>query len=207
MRALVIGLCLLMVSTPAFALKCKPNSVDRAFVENHHLVFKGKANISKQGALLSSLSKDKPVEFTVQKAWKGTKVGEKLNIYYQQKGGAGTPYRDGESYVVFAAKDGDKFTVSPCEDEYVEWPKGSSPEATLDRLIKPEEAPVTIPKNTKAPFVHNAKGEPVVPAWCEAWFDGCNNCARMEEGAMCTQRGCEKTEDAYCLKVKESAAQ
>lgn len=59
--------------------------------------------------------------------------------------------------------------------------------------------------DVKTPLERNeATGELVVPDWCIAWFDGCNNCGRGPGGHdVCTQKACEgKTDEAYCTKHK-----
>ncbi|MCE9644024.1 hypothetical protein K8Q93_02160 [Candidatus Parcubacteria bacterium] len=37
------------------------------------------------------------------------------------------------------------------------------------------------------------------PESCRTWYDGCNSCARMSNGAAaCTKRYCEKPQQGYC---------
>ncbi|MCK5853606.1 MAG: hypothetical protein KAG56_00205 [Sulfurovaceae bacterium] len=51
--------------------------------------------------------------------------------------------------------------------------------------------------------IENRQSEMIVPQNCKAWFDGCNNCARVEGNTVaCTEMACgvDKPEEFRCTK-------
>jgi len=53
--------------------------------------------------------------------------------------------------------------------------------------------------------VRNKKADLLVPDNCIAWFDGCNECARLENGVSCTEMAClvYRPQDFKCTKWEE----
>ena len=78
-----------------------------------------------------------------------------------------------------------------------------------------EQAPVTYAKAKGVPadmiFKLDEKGGFAIPEWCEAWFDGCNNCHfKTHMGQMigaCSSRGCkpEEMKEPHCTKRRKEA--
>ena len=57
-------------------------------------------------------------------------------------------------------------------------------------------------EDVKIPLERNAANELIVPDWCVSWYDGCNNCGRMNGQHVCTQRQCKTQLPPYCTKRK-----
>lgn len=77
------------------------------------------------------------------------------------------------------------------------------------------QAPITYQKAVGVPanmlFKLDEKGGFAIPEWCEAWFDGCNNCRfTTHMGQLvgaCSSRGCAPSEmkQPHCTKRKPEA--
>ncbi len=53
--------------------------------------------------------------------------------------------------------------------------------------------------------IRNKKADLLVPDNCVVWFDGCNNCGRLEKGVACTEMAClvYRPQDFRCTKWEE----
>lgn len=73
------------------------------------------------------------------------------------------------------------------------------------------QSPLPIPENMK--IKRGSDNKLVIPQWCQAWFDGCNDCKlATRNGQMiagCTSRICDDKSlgEAYCTKRKDETKQ
>jgi|GEM_PF-6118003 len=84
-----------------------------------------------------------------------------------------------------------------------------------DAAAAQEQAPVKYAKAKGVPadmiFKLDEKGGFAIPEWCEAWFDGCNNCHFLTHmGQMigaCSSRICkpEEMKEPHCTKRRTEA--
>ena len=65
-------------------------------------------------------------------------------------------------------------------------------------------SPLKVTESTSS--VPTTKVAPRIPENCLAWYDGCNNCAKSEDGqVICTMNACpiSRLEDFKCIKWKD----
>lgn len=105
--ALLTPLLLATWSAPAQACKCKLSSVDE--VEDHaQAIFFGELELYQEG------SPDQwEASFRVIKPYKGVKDGEQL-VVHNGPGSCAIPFRSGKNYMVFAKREGDRYTTDLC---------------------------------------------------------------------------------------------
>lgn len=81
------------------------------------------------------------------------------------------------------------------------WCNNANPEVEVDVNVNPE-AEVEVNENVNEEVVYDADSwKEIIPADCIYFFDGCNNCSRVEweeDIVACTKMFCEKYEAPRC---------
>ena len=101
MKHIFLNFLLILTFMPAssFALSCVSKDFTQEAFDNTDMIVKGTVSDFRTGHANPFATGDIPFTLEVEKAWKGTKTGEKINMIYRQFGGDGFPYQHEKTYI------------------------------------------------------------------------------------------------------------
>lgn len=96
------------------ARSCLPGKMNKKVFSDLGLIAKGKVFKEKRSRMSPVNKREMPFSIKVLKSWKGAVKGDRVKFTYLLSGGDGLPYKDGETYIIYADKKDGKFVTDGC---------------------------------------------------------------------------------------------